>query len=196
MSLSTTASSTSTSLSCKPRGWSRNALKMSVRKSSLLSGANKISWQRLSNAPFTSNPGFSVVAPMSVTVPSSTAPRSASCCPLLKRWISSMKSIVSMNAFFICRASARTSLTSFTPLATAESATKRFLVCCLMTWARLVFPQPGGPQKIMLGMESFSRLLRNRLCCPRILFCPRNSSRFCGRRRSAKGASMVILYKN
>jgi hypothetical protein len=39
----------------------------------------------------TSKYGFSVVAPISVTSPSSTAGRSASCWALLKRWISSRK---------------------------------------------------------------------------------------------------------
>ena len=38
--------------------------------------------------------GFSVVAPISVIVPSSTCGRNASCCALLKRWISSTKRIV------------------------------------------------------------------------------------------------------
>ena len=42
----------------------------------------------------TSKYGFSVVAPMSVTVPSSTWGSSASCWALLKRWISSRKRIV------------------------------------------------------------------------------------------------------
>ena len=42
----------------------------------------------------TSKYGFSVVAPISVTMPSSTAGSSASCCALLKRWISSRKRIV------------------------------------------------------------------------------------------------------
>src|SRR5919197_1569483 len=42
----------------------------------------------------TSKYGFSVVAPISVTSPSSTAGSSASCCALLKRWISSRKKIV------------------------------------------------------------------------------------------------------
>ena len=42
----------------------------------------------------TSKYGFSVVAPMSVIVPSSTCGRSASCWALLKRWISSMNRTV------------------------------------------------------------------------------------------------------
>jgi hypothetical protein len=40
------------------------------------------------------NDGFSVVAPIMVTVPCSTWGKNASCCALLKRWISSMKRIV------------------------------------------------------------------------------------------------------
>ena len=54
--------------------------------SSFLSSAfNTYTWQRLSKALFTSNEGFSVVAPISLIIPFSTAPNSASCCPLLKR---------------------------------------------------------------------------------------------------------------
>ena len=49
---------------------------------------------RLSSAELTSKYGFSVVAPISVTRPSSTAGSSASCWALLKRWISSRKKIV------------------------------------------------------------------------------------------------------
>ena len=45
--------------------------------------------QRESRAALTSKYGFSVVAPMSVSSPLSTAGRRASCCALLKRWISS-----------------------------------------------------------------------------------------------------------
>ena len=50
--------------------------------------------QRESSAELTSKYGFSVVAPISVTSPSSTACSTESCCALLKRWISSMKRIV------------------------------------------------------------------------------------------------------
>ena len=46
----------------------------------------------------TSKRGFSVVAPISVTRPSSTAGSSASCWALLKRWISSRKKIVAAAA--------------------------------------------------------------------------------------------------
>jgi SpoVK/Ycf46/Vps4 family AAA+-type ATPase len=45
--------------------------------------------ERDSNAALTSNEGFSVVAPTSTMVPSSTTGRKESCCARLKRWISS-----------------------------------------------------------------------------------------------------------
>ena len=44
-----------------------------------------MSWHLDKRALFTSKPGFSVVAPIRVIVPSYTAPSRASCCPLLKR---------------------------------------------------------------------------------------------------------------
>ena len=49
---------------------------------------------RESRAELTSKYGFSVVAPISVISPDSTAGSSASCCALLKRWISSRNRIV------------------------------------------------------------------------------------------------------
>ena len=48
--------------------------------------------QRESSGAITSKEGFSVVAPISVTVPASTCGSSASCCARFKRWISSRKS--------------------------------------------------------------------------------------------------------
>ena len=68
----------------------------------------------------TSKEGFSVVAPMSVTTPFSTAPSSESCWLLLNRCISSMKRMgdaaLKKRPFL---AFSMTSLTSFTPLVTA-----------------------------------------------------------------------------
>ena len=49
---------------------------------------------RLSSAALSSKLGFSVVAPISVTVPSSTAGRRVSCCDLFSRCISSTNSTV------------------------------------------------------------------------------------------------------
>ena len=56
-----------------------------------------LSWKmrlRLTSALLTSKYGFSVVAPIRMTVPFSTHGSRASCCALLKRWTSSTKRIV------------------------------------------------------------------------------------------------------
>src|ERR1043165_9490404 len=78
----------------RPRSSSASACWRIVLISSSESWLRTSTRERESSAPVTSNDGFSVVAPMSVTVPFSTACSSASCCDLLKRWISSMKSTV------------------------------------------------------------------------------------------------------
>ena len=70
----------------------------------------------------TSKEGFSVVAPIRTIVPVSTAPRSASCWALLKRWISSMNSTGAprwLKRLFE-RALSKTSRTSLTPEVTAD----------------------------------------------------------------------------
>ena len=79
-------------------------------------------WQRDKRGRITSNEGFSVVAPIKVMAPVSTAARMESCCDFEKRWISSM------NRIGLCWLKKRlvlafsiTSRTSFTPLLTAES---------------------------------------------------------------------------
>ena len=69
------------------------ALVSSAKRSSLLKGFSVYTWQRESKAGITSKLGFSVVAPMRVTHPRSTASSRESCWVLLNRWISSMKII-------------------------------------------------------------------------------------------------------
>ena len=49
------------------------------------SGFSTNTFDRDSSAAFTSNDGFSVVAPMSTMSPASTRGRKASCCALLNR---------------------------------------------------------------------------------------------------------------
>ena len=103
------------------------------------------------SAELTSKYGFSVVAPMSVTTPSSMAGSRASCCALLKRWISSMKRTV--RAAVRVRASRApwmAARTSAVPELTAESCTRRAPVSAAMSRASVVLPQPGGPKKSML----------------------------------------------
>ena len=101
---------------------------------------------RESSAELTSKYGFSVVAPISVTRPFSTAGSSASCCALLKRWISSRKRIVRRpEPPSRSRARASTSRTSFTVAETAESSSNSAPVVVATMRASVVFPVPGGP---------------------------------------------------
>ncbi len=94
------------------------ALTSNISKSSFPKGFRIYTWQRDKSAGITSKLGFSVVAPIRVTHPFSTAAKRESCCDLLNRWISSIKSI----GFFevksppLCFALSIISLTSFTPL--------------------------------------------------------------------------------
>ena len=94
----------------------------------------------------TSKYGFSVVAPISVSRPSSTAGSSASCCALLKRWISSRKKIVGRP---VARRSSSARLiaarTSARPALTADSSTKSAFAAVPTSRASVVLPLPGGP---------------------------------------------------
>src|SRR5690554_989110 len=56
-----------------------------IRKSSASRDFSTYTWQRDNKGEITSKEGFSVVAPINVTVPFSTAPNKESCCDLLKR---------------------------------------------------------------------------------------------------------------
>ena len=107
-------------------------------------------WQRERRGVITSNEGFSVVAPMSITVPASTAPSRASCWALLKRWISSMKRIGAAGEVKSerLRAESMTSRTSFTPAVTADRVKNSREVLWAMILARVVLPTPGGPQSM------------------------------------------------
>ena len=116
--------------------------------SSIFKGSSLITIDLEIKALFTSKYGFSVVAPIKITVPSSTYGRSASCWSLLKRWISSINKIhfplgfksrlsASSIAFFI----------SETPDVTAFNFVNLYFVVSLITLAREVFPQPWRSPK-------------------------------------------------
>ena len=86
--------------------------------SSAASGSSTSTRVRESSGAFTSNDGFSVVAPIEHRpCRASTCGRNASCCALLKRWISSTNSTVGLPpcARARPRASATISRSSFTP---------------------------------------------------------------------------------
>ena len=97
-------------------------------------------------AELTSKYGFSVVAPMSVTRPSSTAGSSASCCALLKRWISSRKNVVAVARGLTTvlralehRADLRAARLDGAELLEGRAGGRA------ATRASVVFPLPGGP---------------------------------------------------
>ena len=68
----------------------RSARAISAASAGWSSRLSTRTWQRDSSAPVSAKDGFSVVAPIRVTVPSSTWASSPSCWARLKRWISSM----------------------------------------------------------------------------------------------------------
>src|SRR5216684_3014524 len=86
-----------------------------------------------------------------------------------------------------CSATAMTSLISLMPARTALKETNSELVRRAIRRARVVFPQPGGPQKSMEPRLSFSICTRSDLPGPRSFSWPMNSSRVRGRMRSASG---------
>lgn len=135
----------------------------------------------------TSKEGFSVVAPMRMMLPFSTKGRKASCCALLKRWISSTKTMVFSPKRRFSSASCITPRISLMPLVTAEKLMNLARVWLAMTWARVVFPTPGGPQKIMEETMSCWMILRSTFPSPKRCCCPTTSSMVWGRSRAGSG---------
>ena len=156
----------SISWSPKPR-LSFRARSISPASSSVLSACNTNTLQRDKSAPFTSNDGFSVVAPIKIMLPFSTYGKKASCWALLKRWISSTNSMVLEPNRLPFSASSITCLISFIPLVTAEKSMKLALVLPAIMRASVVLPTPGGPQNIIEPILSLSISLRNTFPSPR-----------------------------
>ena len=117
-------------------------------------------FERDSSAAFTSNDGFSVVAPMRTMSPASTRGRKASCCALLKRWISSMKRIVRRPvARRIRSASVITSRISLMPESTALNETKRAcVVSAMMPRERRLAGAGRAPEDDRLQQVALDRL--------------------------------------
>jgi len=92
----------------------------SVAKAASSKRCSTMTCVRDSKAALSSNDGFSVVAPTSVTTPLSTKGKNPSCCARLKRWISSTNSKVCLPVLAIASASAKAFLRSATPENTAE----------------------------------------------------------------------------
>ncbi len=165
--------------------------------SSLVSGCNTSTRLRDNSGLITSKLGFSVVAPIRVIRPDSTWGKNASCCALLKRWISSTNSTVRICRFQFWRACSMTLSTSFLPLVTADSSTNSASTPCAMILARVVLPLPGGPHRIKLTGS-----LRLTICLrispsPSKCVWPITSSSDEGRMRSARGTrSITIQYSD
>ncbi len=104
--------------------------------------------QRDSSGVTSEKYGFSVVAPISVTVPSSTAGSRTSCWALDQRWTSSTKSTVRNSPPFawamILRASA-------TPEDTADNCIISAPTASASRCARVVLPVPAGPHSTSEG---------------------------------------------
>jgi hypothetical protein len=146
---------------------------------------------------FTSKNGFSVVAPISVSRPSSTAGRSASCCALLNRWTSSRKRMVPRpSSAMRVRARPMTSRTSRTPADTADRATNSRSVCAATTRASVVLPVPGGPQRMIDDRRSVSMSARSGAPGPIRCAWPTISPSVPGRILAASGACWASRSRN
>lgn len=102
---------------------------------------------------------------------------------------------------FCFLASSITSRTSFTPLETAESLKNFLPEFSEIISASVVFPVPGGPQKISDFKVSFSIIFRMVPFSPVRCSCPKTSSKVLGLNFSASGifwfkvASLVFKVK-
>ena len=137
--------------------------------------------------------GFSVVAPISVTVPSSTSCSSPSCCARLKRWISSMNRIGRRPAARNLRASLKASRTSATPDMTAESAISGSPTAAASRRAKVVLPQPGGPHRMTEDRRPAASIRPSGASGFNTSSWPSTSSSRRGRMRSASGRSAAGL---
>ena len=155
----------------KPRSSCRACFSSSTR-SETSSAFSTNTLQRERSAALTSNDGFSVVAPIKIILPFSTYGKKASCWALLKRCISSTNTIVFLPYRRASSASFITALISRIPLVTALKLIKCACVCLAMILASVVFPTPGGPQKIMEETISFSIRLYSIFPFPSRCFCP------------------------
>ncbi len=169
---------------------SSSARRRMVTTALIVSGLSTYTFDRDSSAELTSNDGFSVVAPISTMSPDSTLGRNASCCALLKRWISSMNRIVRPpERRRACSASAMTSRISLMPDMTALNAMKCARVARAITRASVVLPVPGGPHRMIDRSRSCSIAARSGRPGPRSASWPTMSSSVRGRMRSASGAA-------
>src|SRR3569832_582437 len=167
---------------------SLNARSITPTSSTTVSARSTYTRARESNALFSSNEGFSVVATMKVSVPSSTMGRKASCCALLKRCTSSTIRLVARpDCARTCLACSTAARTSFTPACTAEMLKNCACTRRAMSRACVVLPVPGGPHRIIERMRPCSIASRSGLPGPRRWVWQAYTSRSRGRKRSTSG---------
>ena len=156
---------------------------------STLSGTNTHTRARDSTAAFTSNEGFSVVAPMKVKRPDSTCGKKASCWLLLKRCTSSTNTIVccACKPSRAACANSTASRISFTPPNTALMDKNCASNASAIKRAMVVLPTPGGPHKMQLWGWPDSNATRKAMPSPNRCCCPTTSPKVRGLNRSASG---------
>ena len=172
----------------RPRSASVRARRRMLTMAPSSRGLRTNTFDRERSAAFTSNDGFSVVAPIRTISPLSTRGKNASCCALLKRWISSMKTMVRRPVMRRrCSAAAITSFTSLMPARTALNAMNSAFVRSAMSRASVVLPVPGGPQRMIDCSRSRSIISRSGRPGAISSSWPTISSSERGRMRSARG---------
>ena len=169
-----------------------SARSRSFASASSSSGLNTSTSDRDSSAALSSKDGFSVVAPTSVTVPSSITGRKESCWARLKRCISSTNRRVPVPVSRRARAVSNTFLRSPTPEKTAEICSKWSSVSRARSRATVVFPVPGGPQKTSDPKELVRSIRDSAPSGPRRCSCPTTSASRSGRNRSASGRGAAL----
>ncbi len=146
---------------------------------------------RQQRAELTSNEGFSVVAPMKMSVPSSTYGRKVSCCALLKRCTSSRNSTVRGRAR---RARLRASLDRGAHILDARQHRRELHGTPHRPGARSGAPAwscrcPAGPRGSSSAAGPLERTAQRLAGARADASWPTNSSRVRGRMRSASGRS-------
>src|SRR5689334_20790016 len=148
--------------------------------------------RRERRASFIAKEGFSVVAPIKINVPFSTKGRKRSCCALFKRWISSRKKM----HLLLKRGCASMSSMHFLSSVTVKvvlKCTKRASKDWAYRRARVVFPQPGGPQRRRERGAFFFMLCPMSPLSPKRCSWPTTSSKRVGLSRSAKGTFIFFF---
>ena len=111
-------------------------------------------------------------------------------------WISSTNTIVLTPNCLFFSASSMTFLISLIPEVTAEKVINSDFVSLAIILASVVFPTPGGPQKIIEEILSLSIIRLSNLFSPIKCVCPTTSLSFLGLIRDARGSFIGFSNKD